>query len=136
MLHRRVEAATNQKNYTALGAISEESDKLAAEREALMTDSAAEAEMSAIGTEVSRDETAQFTMIYGETDVTMSSAFKPMGSAVGKGYRQDYQDKDGNPQADLVVVLPPVAHAPGQVVVRISGDPARADALLKGTPLR
>ncbi len=62
----------------------------------------------------------------------MSNAFKPMASAVGKGFRQDYyQEKNGNPHADLVVVLPPVAGVPGQTVVRISGDPARADALLK-----
>jgi hypothetical protein len=135
-LAKRAEAAATQQNFTALAAISEESNKLAAEREALMTDSAADTEMNAIDAEVTRDQTAQFTMIYGETDVAMSNAFKPMASAVGRGYRQDYQEKNGNPHADLVVVLPPVAGVSGQTVVRISGDPAHADALLKETKLR
>jgi hypothetical protein len=101
-----------------------------------MTDSAADTEMNEIDAEVTRDQTAQFTMSYGETDVAMSNAFKPMASAVGKGYRQDYQEKNGNPHADLVVVLPAVAGVSGQTVVRISGDSARADALLKETKLR
>jgi hypothetical protein len=135
-LAKRVEAAANQQNVAALAAISQESDKLAAEREALTTDSAAETEITAIGAEATRDQTAQFTMIYGETDVATSNAFKPMASAVGKGYRQDYQESSGNPHSDLVVILPRVAGIPGQTFVRISGDPERADALLKGTNLR
>lgn len=136
VLAKRIEAAAGQQNFAALAAISEENNKLAAEPEALMTDSAAETEMTAIDAEVTRDQTAQFTMIYGETNVATSNAFKPMASAVGKGYRQDYQESNGNPHADLLVVLPPVAGVPGQTVVRISGDPERADALLKGTKLR
>jgi hypothetical protein len=91
---------------------------------------------TAIDAEMTRDETAQFTLIYGETDVAMSSAYKPMASAVGKGYRQDYRESNGNPHAELVVLLPPVTGVPGRTVVRISGDPARADALLKATQLR
>ena len=133
---KRIEAAANAQNVTALTALSEENNKLAAERETLMSDSAAETEMTAIDAEVTRDQTAQFTMIYGETKVAMSSAYKPMASAVGKGYRQDYEEKNGNPFSDLLVVLPPVAGAPGQTVVHITGDPARADALLKGMKLR
>ena len=132
---KRIEAAVNAQNVAALTALSEENNKLAAEREALMSDSAAETEMTAIDAEVTRDQTAQFTMIYGETKVAMSSAYKPMASAVGKGYRQDYEEKNGNPFADLLVVLPPVAGAPGQTVVHVTGDPARADALLKGMKL-
>jgi hypothetical protein len=135
-LAKRVEAAAGQQNFAALAAISEESNALAAEREALMTDSEAEKEMTAIDAEVTRDQTAQFTMIYGETDVSMSDAFKPMASAVGNAYRQDYQESNGNPYTNLVVVLPPVAGVPGQTVVRIDGDPARADALLKEANLR
>ena len=135
-LAKRIEAATGQQNFAALAVISEQNNKLAAEREALMTDSVAETEMTAIDAEVTRDQTAQFTMIYGETNVAMSNAFKPMASAVGTGYRQDYQESNGNPHADFVVVLPPLAGVPGQTVVRISGDPARADALLNGTKLR
>ena len=135
-LAKRAEAAAGQQNIAAFAAISEESNKLAAEREALMTDSVAEAEMTAIDAEMTRDETAQFTLIYGETDVAMSSAYKPMASAVGNGYRQDYQEPNGNPHTELVVVLPPVAGVPGRTVVRINGDPARADALLKATQLR
>lgn len=135
-LAKRIEAAAGQQNFAALEVISKENDKLAAEREALMTDSVAETEMTAIDSEVTRDQTAQFTMIYGDTDVATSNAFKPMESVVGKGYRQDYQESNGNPHSDLVVILPRVAGVPGQTVVRISGDPARADTLLKGTKLR
>jgi hypothetical protein len=135
-LAKRIEALAASQNFAAMAAISEESNKLAEERAALMTDSAAEAETAAIGAEVGRDGTAQFTMIYGETDVTRSSAFKPMTSAVGKGYRQDYQDRDGNPVCDLVVVLPPVAGVAGQTLVQIHGDTARAEGLLKSTKLR
>jgi hypothetical protein len=134
-LAKRVEAAAGQQNFAALAAISEESNKLTAEREALMTDSVAEAEMTASAAGLTRDQTAQFTMTYGQTDVAMSNAFKPMASAVGNGYRQDYQENNGNPHADLVVVLPPVAGVAGRTVMRISGDPARADALLKDTNL-
>jgi Tol biopolymer transport system component len=88
-LAKRIETAAGQQNFAALAAISEESNKLAAEREALMTDSVAETEMTAIDAEVTRDQTAQFTMSYGETDVAMSNPFKPMASAVGKGFRQE-----------------------------------------------
>jgi len=31
-------------------------------------------------------------MSYGETDVAMSNPFKPMASAVGRGFRQDYRE--------------------------------------------
>ena len=135
-LAKRVEAAANQQNFAALAAISEESNKLTAEREALMTDSAAESEMTAIDSEVTRDQTAQFTMNYGETETEISSAYKPMASAIGKGYRQDYQESNGNPFSDLLVILPRAAGALGPAVVRINGDPARVDALLKSTKLR
>jgi hypothetical protein len=84
-----------------------------------MTDSVAETEVTAISAEMTRDETAQFTMIFGETTFAMSG-FKPMASALGKGYRQDYQDRNGDPHADLVVLLPPVTGVPGQTVVRIA----------------
>jgi hypothetical protein len=47
--------------------------------------------------------TAQFTLTFGAKDVGTGGAFKPMPSAVGKGYRQDYAGTDGNPPADLVV---------------------------------
>ena len=134
-LAKRIEAAAGQQNIAAFAAISEESNKLAAEREALMTDSVAEAEMTAIDAEMTRDETAQFTVIYGETDIAMSSAYKPMASAIGKGYRQDYQESNGNPHAELVVLLPPVTGVPGRTVVRINGDLERADSLLKATQL-
>jgi len=135
-LAKRIEAAAASQNFAAMAAISEESNKMAEERAALMTDGAAESEMAAIGADVDRDGTAQFTMIYGETDVTRSSAFKPMTSAVGKGYRQDYQDRYGNPVSDLVVVLPPVAGVAGQTLVQINGDTARAEGLLKAAKLR
>jgi hypothetical protein len=138
-LAKRVEAAAAGKpDLATLGAISEESEKLAAEREALMADSEADAEMTKIDAEITRDQTAQFTVTYGAkaSDVELSGAYKPMASAVGTGHRQDYEQSNGNPFADLVVVLPPVAGVRGQTVVRIIGDPERVDALLKATKLR
>jgi hypothetical protein len=102
-LAKRVEAAAATQNLAALAAISEESNKLATEREALTTDSAAESEMKAVGGAVGKDSTAQFTLTFGAKDVGTGGAFKPMPSAVGKGYRQDYAGTDGNPPADLVV---------------------------------
>ena len=64
-LAKRVETAAGQQNFAALAAISEESNKLAAEREAPMSDSVAETELTAIDAEVTRDQTAPFTMSYG-----------------------------------------------------------------------
>jgi hypothetical protein len=135
-LTKRVTAAAEKQNFSALAAISEESDKLTAEREALTTDSVLEAEMTAIGAQVDRDTTAQFTVIVRQTAVDMDGGFKPMPSAVGRGSRQDYQESNGNPHTDIAVVLPPVPGTPGQIVVRISADTARAEELLKGTKLR
>lgn len=135
-LAKRTEAAVAQNNFAALSAISTENDKLAAEREALSTDSSLDAEQKAIGAEFDRDNIATYELIFGATDARMSSDFKPMASAVGKGYRQDYEDKSGNPYATLAVVLPPVPGASRQTIVQTSGDPARAQALLNDTKLR
>jgi hypothetical protein len=58
-----------------------------------------------------------------------------MAVAAGKRYRQGL-DNSGNPWLDIVVVLPPPSPGVGQTVVRISGDPARAEALLRAANLR
>ena len=105
-------------------------EKLGEERQAVSTDPEAEAAVNAAGAAVSRDTTAQFTLVVGEPSVDYH-AFKPMPSAVGRGYRQDGVDNQGNPDADLVLVSPPIAGTTGQTVVTITGDPARAEALLQ-----
>jgi hypothetical protein len=133
---KRVEAAAAQNNFAALTAISAENDKLTAEREALSADPSFDAEMKQVGAEFERDNIASYELIFGQTRVDMSSDFKPTASPVGKGYRQQYVDDNGNPYARLVVVLPPVSGESRQTIVQTSGDPARAQSLLNGTKLR
>jgi len=109
---------------------------LMAKREASPTDSSLDAEQKAIEAEFERDDIATYELIFGATETRISSDFKPMASAVGKGYRQEYEDKSGNPYATLMVVLPPAPGANRRTIVQTSGDPARAQALLNGTKLR
>lgn len=135
-LAKRIEAAVAQNNPAVLATIASESDKLAAEREALSTDASLDAEQKAIEAEFERDDIATYELVFGATDARMGSDFKPMASAVGKGYRQDYEDKNGNPYARLVVVLPPAPGSNRRTIVQTSGDPARAQALLNGVKLR
>ncbi len=135
-LAKRVEAVAAQNNFAALATISAESDKLAAELEALSADASFDAEMKQIGAEFERDNIATYELIFGQTDVNMTSDFKPAASPVGTGYRQEFEDKNGNPYAMLVVVLPPVSGESRQTIVQTSGDPARAQSLLNGTKLR
>lgn len=135
-LAKRIEAATAQNNFAALATISAENDKLTAEREALSVDASFDAEMNQIGAELERDNIATYELIFGETSVNVSSDFKPMASPVGKGYRRESKDKNGNLYATLMVVLPPVPGESRQTVVQTSGDPARAQSLLTGTKLR
>ena len=91
--------------------------------------------MAAIGAEVSRDTTAMFMLTVG-AEGEISSAYKPMPSPAGEGYRQDGQDKDGNASVEFLIVLPRVPGAGGETRVSITGDPMRADGLLSATNFR
>lgn len=141
-IERRIEALAKQaatlaeqQKYAEMAAISQQMDKLGEERQALSEDPELAATADAAGAAVSKDTTAQFTLVVGEPSADYRS-FGPMPSAVGRGYRQDGVDKQGNPEADLVVVLPPIAGTTGQTVVTITGDPARAEALFNATNFR
>jgi hypothetical protein len=134
-LAQRLATLAEQGKFAEMAPLSEQSDKLAAEREALVRDPEAEAASDAIGAEVSRDTTAMFTLAVG-AEGEISSAYQPMAAPAGKGYRQDGEDKDGNPWVDFLIVLPPVAGAGGETRVSITGDPARAEGLLSATNFR
>lgn len=135
-LAKQIDTAVAQNNYAALAALTTETEKLTAEHVALSTDSSLDAEQKAIGAELDRDSFATYELIYGATDTSMISDFKPMASAVGRAYRREYEDQSGNPHADLVVVLPLAPGTSRYTIVQTSGDPARAQALLNGTKLR
>lgn len=85
--------------------------------------------------EAKRDSGAQFVLSTGVTNLSVEG-FSPVPVPVGKGYQQ-VTTNQGVSRHDLVIVLNPSApQASGQTVVRISGDPARVDALLKTATLR
>jgi hypothetical protein len=51
-------------------------------------------------------------------------------------WRVEQLDSRGNQRAAILLVLPQKPGERGQTVVRIDGDPARADALLQAARLR
>ena len=94
-----------------------------------------DAAMADIGAKSRRDSSAYFSLSVAETDLS-TSGYAPFAAPVGKGYRQDY-DNHGNPESTIVVVLNPAAPArAGSTVVRVGGDSARVEALLKAATLR
>ena len=127
------ELAAAQK-IAEMEAVNKDVERLMKERESLMGLGGQDAKMQAVDAEVRKDTGASFNVVIGETDVD-TSGFTPMAVPVGKGYRQDL-DNSGNPWLDIVVVLPTPSPGAGQTVVRISGDPARAEALFKAAKLR
>ena len=134
-LGKRIGTLAEQGKLAELAALSEQSEKLAAEHETLAKDPGAESAADAIGAEMTRDTTAIFTLVAGE-EGEISSAFKPMASVAGRAYRQNGQDKDGNPSVDFLIVLPKLPGAGGDTRVMITADPARADGLLGATNFR
>ena len=89
---------------------------------------------AAIDKDVARDTEASFAVTVGETNVD-TSGFTPYTAPVGRGFRQT-SDNRGNPEVMLMIVLPARAGQPGQTVVRVQGDPARAEALLRAARLQ
>jgi hypothetical protein len=106
------------------------------QQEQLMGIGEIDAAMKTIEGAGQRDTYASFSVTIGETSVDTSN-FKPATVPVGRGFRQEFVNDYGNPHADLMIVMPQTAGAgPGQTVVRISGDPATVEALLKSARLR
>lgn len=89
-----------------------------------------EADASAVTTDLSRDSTAGFMVTVGETKLN-TTGFTAYTVPVGKGFRKLAPDSRGNQRATIIVALPPKPGERGQTVVRIDGDPARADSLLQ-----
>jgi hypothetical protein len=131
---KKMQTLMVEKKTAGLEALQKEAEQLMKERQKLMGGEGQDGEMKAIDAAVRKDTIASFGMVIGETAVN-TDGFKPMAVPVGKGYRRE-SESGGNPQVDIVVVLPPAAGTKGQTVVRISGDPARADALLKAANFR
>lgn len=88
----------------------------------------------AAGAEAARDTRAGFAVTFGGSNPD-TSGFTPYAVPIGKGFRQVEDDGQGNPRATVLVLLPPTAGQRDQTIVRVTGDPARADALLKAAKL-
>ena len=116
-------------------AINEQIAKLQEEEAKLRGFADSDAAMKTIDAQAKRDTGASFNLST-ETDVR-TDGWAPMSFAEGKAFRQDYNDDNGNPETQIMVILNPAAGPKAlKTVVRISGDPARADALLKATKFR
>jgi hypothetical protein len=133
-VQQRMQALAAAQKFAEMEAAGAEFAKLLDQQQKLMGLDAMAATMTRVDAEADRDTSASFSMVIGETTVE-TRGYKPMAVAVGKGYRQD-TERDGNPLAALLVVLSSPG-APGRfTVVRISGDRARAEALLAATRMR
>lgn len=135
-LMKKMQTLAAAQQFAAMEALGPQIEALSEQQRKLMGVDEMDAAMKATDAASTRDISATFAVTVGETNVD-TSAFKPMTVPVGRGYRQEFVGDNGNPHADIMIVLPPAPGAgPGQTVVRISGDPARADALLKAAKLR
>jgi hypothetical protein len=132
-LNQKMQALAAAQKFAEMEAAGAELETLLNQQQKLMGLDQMAATMKQADAAADRDTSASFSMAVGETNVE-TRGYKPMTVAVGKGYRQD-SEKNGNPLAALLVVLPPGAGG-RFTVVRISGDRARADALLAATKLR
>lgn len=131
---KKMQALATAQKAAEMEAVSAEIERLGQARMKLMGVAEQETAIKALDAESQKDTYASFSVSVGETEVDTRS-FKPMTVAVGRGYRQEI-DSGGNPKVDIMVVLPPSSAGTGQTVVRISGDPSRADGLLKAAKLR
>jgi hypothetical protein len=131
---KKMQALAAAQKTAEMDAVSKEIERLGNERMKLMGVAGQETTIGAIDTAARKDTDASFSVSVGETDIT-TGGFKPMTVPVGKGYRQD-GDNGGNPWLEIMVLLPAPSAGGGQTVVRISGDPERAEALLKAAKLR
>ena len=130
---KKLQAAMAAKKYDEIEVIYAESEKLMGQKMKLMGVDDQQAAIEEIDSAAARDVSASFSVVVNETHVD-PSGFKPMATAVGQGYRLDSESR-GNPRTTFLILLGP-AGATGQTAVRIDGDTARAEALLKSATLR
>ena len=124
----KLQTLAAQQKIGEIDAATAELAKLMEEQQKLMGLPEQGAAMDAVDAAAVKDTSAQFSLTVGETNVD-TRAFTPTPVPVGKGFRQELEDR-GNPWVDLLVVLP------GQRVVYVRGDPVRAEELLKAANLR
>jgi hypothetical protein len=132
-VQRRMQALAAAQKIAELEAAGAELGTLLDQQQKLMGLDAMAATMTQVDAAADRDTSASFSVVVGETKVE-TRAYTPMTVAVGRGYRQD-TEKNGNPLAALLVVLSSPGAGGRITVVRISGDRARAEALLAATRL-
>lgn len=130
---KKMQALAAAQKVAEMEALGKDIERLGNERMKLMGVAGQETALDTIDAAARKDTGASFRVSIGETDVN-TSGFRPMTVPVGKGYRQD-GNSGGNPWLEIMVVLP-APGAGGQTVVRISGDPERAGALLNAAKLR
>lgn len=132
---KKAQALMTARNQAGMEKIIAENEALMKQSMALMGAAGLDAEIKSIEAAAVRDVSASFSLTIGES-ARNTDGFTPMAAAVGRGFRQDF-DSNGNPKADRMVIVGPAGGGAGsQTVVLISGDPARADALLKTTKLQ
>lgn len=130
-LQAKMQALIAATKYAEVEALNKQTEALMQERMKLMNVNAQQEAMDAIGAETRRDTGAHFSLMFNVTDVN-TSAFSPVTVGTIKALRQVTRPERGNPgSADFMVVMGP-AKGP-QNVILISGDQARAEALLKAT---
>ena len=93
-----------------------------------------EAATKAIEAEQQKDVSASFSIVINDVGFD-ATGWTPATSAVGQAYRQSFEEANGNPHADLKLVLPKAAGAVGPTVLQFSGDPERVDALHEAADL-
>ena len=132
-VQHRMQALAAAQKFAEMEAAGAELGRLLDQQQKLMGLDAMAATMTAVDAAADRDTSASFSVVVGETNVE-TRAYKPMTVAAGRGYRRD-TEKNGNPLAALLVVLSSPGAGGRLTVVRISGDRARAEALLAATRL-
>jgi hypothetical protein len=128
-------ASSPSPNLAEVEALNQQMARLQEQQQKLMGLEEMDAASEAIDAAATRDIRAGFSLTVGETSLR-TDGYVPFAAPVGKGYRQDYDNK-GNPEVKLIVVLNPAApQRSGYTVVHVQGDTARAEALLKAATLR
>jgi hypothetical protein len=126
---KRMQTLASAQKFAEMEAAGAELERLMDEKQQLMGLAGQEKAMSAIDAQASKDTRATFSLTVNETSVD-TARMKPLATPAGKGFRRDYQS-GGNPQSELLVIVPPSAvRGSGQLVLRSQGDPSRAEALL------
>ena len=134
-LQAKAQELVAAKKYPELEALGKQQEALQQESMKLMNVGAQEAAMNAIDAEARRDTGAQFSLMLNTTSLSTDD-FAPVTVGTLRAFRQLVPAEGASPAtADLIVVLNPTAQGPKNAL-HISGDPARAEALLRAAKLQ